>query len=80
MRGEIYKVDPLKESANKGQSFYRLYFKLESGAWAATDVVPAFRNFRRWKPILDQSVPIKVDGLTLKGPEKVDADSLVKLI
>lgn len=77
MKGKIIKIDQLKASRNRGQTFYRVYFKLKRAQgeffWAKTDIVPSFRNFKHWKPFLE--VGTILDGLRLKADQTVDADS-----
>lgn len=80
MKGYVTKIDPLKSSFNKHQSYIRVYLQLENGEWAATDVVPTFNNYRRWKPLLKQGNILT--GLEfVKGSfNKINADSPVKLV
>lgn len=82
MRGKITKIDTLKSSRNAGQAFLRVYFKVKRGVgdfiWAKTDIVPSFRNYARWKPLLE--VGNILDGLILKADNTVDADSRPELV
>ena len=78
MTGKIIKIDQLKQSRNQGQTFYRVYFEMISGDWTKTDIVPGFRNFKRWKNHL--KVGNVLSGLRLKGRDTVDADSYPKFV
>lgn len=83
MIGQIYKIDQLKQSRNKGEVFYRVYFNMKGAMddhyfWAKTDIVPNFRNYSRWKGLLE--VGNVITGLKMRRPEEVDADSSPKLL
>lgn len=91
MTGRISQIDEMKSSRNKGQAFLRVYFqmrnppKLEFGKeipksyfWAKTDLVPSFRNFKRWEDLL--KVGNVLDLLQMKTDDTVDADSFPKLL
>lgn len=80
MTGKIVKIDPIKMSRNNDVAFRRVYFELQDGSWAATDLVSTFRNYARWKPIVEAGVGTIIDGLRLKGKDKIDADSEVRVI
>jgi len=77
MIGKITKIDTLKSSRNKGEAFKRVYFKLKiregEFVWAKTDIVMSFRNYKNWKGLLLEGNIL--DGLKLKVPGTVDADS-----
>lgn len=82
MRGIITKIDPIKKSFNGQYTFQRIRFKLEDGKFAKTDLCPTFRNYRNWKPIIDQGVGTEIQGLRIKGGVRVktiDADSEVRI-
>jgi len=76
-KGTITKIHLPKYSRNGG-NFIRLEFKLEGGEWAKTDLVMAYRNFSRWKNLLE--VGADLDGLELKSKGEVNADSYPRLI
>ncbi|MDA2921674.1 hypothetical protein MYX07_00220 [Patescibacteria group bacterium AH-259-L07] len=81
MRGIITKIDQLKKSFNNDDTcFYRLYFKLESGSWAKTDAVPGFRNFARWKPVIEGGPGTALNDLVLLDENTVDADCYPEII
>lgn len=80
MKAELIKIHQQKNSYNNDVKFIRLNFKLEDGTFAMTDVVPTFRNFSMWKPIIAKGVGAKINGITLINPKKVNADSSVYLI
>ena len=76
--GEITKIDPLKKSNNDGEAYRRVYFKLENEKWAETDLVPTFRNWKRWKNLL--KVGNRIDGLVVMEGDRIDADSYPTLL
>jgi hypothetical protein len=81
MKAKIIKIDPLKESRTE-KSFRRIYFTLENGKWAKTDVVPSYRNYARWKPIInlyESGAEVFIDGVSLRQEAEVDADSYVSI-
>jgi len=77
MKGEIKKIDHIKKSRNPNEAFVRVYFKLENEGWAKTDLVPTFRNYAKWKPLL--KIGNYLSGLKMKDSETVDADSFPSL-
>ena len=77
MVGQITKIDPVKRSRNGGQ-FIRIYFRLSDGQWAKTDLVISYRNYNRWKYLI--KVGVDLEGLILKRPGEVDADSFPRVI
>lgn len=80
MKAEITKIDELKASAHYPVAFRRIYFKMEDGSWAVTDVVPSYRNYRYWKPVIEAGVGTTITNVRLKEKSKVDADSPVKIV
>jgi hypothetical protein len=83
MIGQIYKIDQLKQSRNRGEVFYRVYFNMKGAMeghkfWAKTDVVPSFRNYEKWKPLL--KVGNIITGLNMRRPDEINADSNPKLV
>lgn len=78
MRAYVTKVDPLKRSAS-GVEFIRVYFQMEDGKWAATDVCPAFRNFAWWRPVLRVGPGAVLGRVLLLREGKVNADSHVEV-
>lgn len=79
MTATVTKIDPPKISRYQ-DTFIRIYFKTEDYRWCQTDVVPTYRNFARWKLIIDSGVGTVVEGLVFKSKYKVDADSNVKIV
>lgn len=77
MIGEIIKILPFKKSRNEGV-YLRVEFKLKDGKWAKTDLVPGFRNYRRWKNLL--KIGNWLSNLHLKDSQTVDADSFPHLL
>lgn len=81
MKAKILNIDPLKESRAE-KSFRRIYFIMEDGTWAKTDIVPAYRNFKTWKPIIqmfEQGAEVFLDGVKFRSENEIDADSVVRL-
>ena len=81
MKAKITGVDPLKESRTE-KSFRRIYFLMEDGSWAKSDIVPAYYNFKIWKPIIllfESGASVFLDGIEMRKPQEVDADSLVRV-
>src|SRR3990167_9554317 len=80
MHGKIIKIDALKESRAE-KSFRRIYFLLEDGSWAKTDIVPVYRNYKNWKALIsmfDLGNIIFVDGLEFRNKGEIDADCPVR--
>jgi len=77
MKGSIIKILPKRFSRNGG-TFTRVNFKMEDGSFAQTDLVDSYRNVARWRNLL--RVGINLDGLLLKGKNKVNADSFPREI
>ena len=91
MKAKIIKIDPLKESRNKGNSYRRVYFQVKDfeidrekavvktvTKWAKTDLVPKFRNYKKWVPVL--KVGNILEGIRMKGESTVDADSNITVL
>jgi hypothetical protein len=81
MKAKIIGVDPLKESRAE-KSFRRVYFLMEDGKWAKSDIVPAYRNFKIWKPIIllfESGATVFLEGIEMRQPQEVDADSIVRV-
>jgi len=74
---EIIKILPLKMSRTEGV-YFRVEFKGDNGRWYKTDIVPGYRNFKRWERVL--KVGNRVFNLQLKDSMTVDADSQVMLL
>ncbi len=79
MKGKITKIDVTKKSHTG--DYKRIYFELENGKFAKTDLVSSFRNYARWKPFL--KVGVTLGNLIIKEVGKVttvNADSFPMLI
>lgn len=79
MKGEITKIHKLKSSQTEA-SFIRIEFKMEDGSWAKTDIVPIYRNYKRWKPIIKRGVGTVLKNLEFRTPNEIDADSFPLLV
>lgn len=81
MKAKITKIDHLKGSRTEA-AFRRVYFQLEDGSWAKTDVVPKYRNFKNWKfpiELFEKGEEVFLDGIQLRRKQEVDADSPIQL-
>jgi len=78
MIGEITKILPIRNSRNYGDLYIRVTFKLEGRGWAKTDLVPGFRNYKRWRKLL--KVGNILGNLKMKDEKTIDADSQPILI
>lgn len=78
MKAEITKIDILKKGV--AGNYMRVYFKLDNGGFAKTDLVTTFRNFPRWKPLLEIG-NIITDFKFRNGGKitTIDADSYPKI-
>lgn len=82
-KATVTKVHPLKMSRN-GNGFIRIEFELEDGRFAKTDVCPDYRNYPRWKRIIELGVgtslgllQIKKDGVKVI---EINADSFPEVL
>lgn len=60
----------------------RVYFTLEDGSWAKTDIVPSYRNYSYWKyplELFQKGEEVFIDGIQLRKKQEVDADSQIQL-
>lgn len=80
MEAIIRKIGNLKSSRNGNVYFRRISFILEDGSWAMTDLISSYRNYARWKPIIEAGIGTKIRGVFEKSKGKIDADSLVEII
>jgi len=88
LKAKITKIEQLKGSRNwDGSLYYRLKFlvKTENGGmvFAMTDIVPGYRNFPWWEPVIKAGPGTVIGGVYLKEgfkPCKVDADSQVFIV
>ncbi len=88
LKAKITKIEQLKGSRNwDGSLYYRLKFqvKTEDGrsVFAMSDIVPGYRNFPWWEPVIKAGPGTVIGGVYLKEnykPYKVDADSQVFII
>lgn len=87
MTGTIIKIHEPKIGF-KGITFIRIEFEMEDKSWAKTDVCPSYRNYSKWKPIIEAGVNTKVSGLrfninrktNVEKKNEVNADSDVKIL
>lgn len=80
MKAELIKIYPLKTSRDGQHAYQRIGLKLDNGDYAMTDLVSGFRNYARWKLIIEKGIGTMIDGVMLKSEGKVNADSVVSII
>lgn len=82
MTAKLKKMDTPKYSRNGKVCFQRLYFELEDGSWAATDLVPSYRNYKWWEPVIKSGIGTEIGGIFLKDGyrDKINADSQVYIV
>ena len=78
MTGEILEIHPPKLSRN-GNTYIRITFTLNNGKWAKTDVCPNFRNYKRWKPIIEAGKGTFIRGLIVRNDGEINADSFPEI-
>lgn len=78
MTGEILEIHPPKLSRN-GNTYIRITFNLSNGKWAKTDVCPNFRNYKRWKPIIEAGKGTFIRGLIVRNDGEINADSFPEI-
>jgi hypothetical protein len=67
----------IKRITEKGR-YRRVHFTAEDGTHCLTDLVPTFRNYQRWEPLLE--VGNKLTNLVLMDTGKIDGDSHPELV
>lgn len=80
---EIIRIDSIKKSRNPRQDFIRVHFRVFTGltkrtkrqkyTYAKMDLVPRFRNFRRWQGLLRKGNVL--DNLEMLNHQTINADS-----
>ena len=82
--GIVVKIDEPKVNSWQSGVFIRIYFKMGDGTWGQTDVVPTFRNYVYWKPIIESGPDTKVENLAYKTHSKlkgkIDADCKPRIV
>lgn len=78
MTGEVLEIHAPKLSRN-GNTFIRITFNLSNGKWAKTDVCPNYRNYKRWKPVIEAGKGTFIRGLIVRGDSEVNADSFPEI-
>jgi hypothetical protein len=69
-------LDPAVSSM--GNTYIRVILKSEDGKWIKTDLVPGYKNYERWKKVLQ--VQNKLYGIVMIDDVFVNADSRVQLL
>jgi hypothetical protein len=73
MKAIIYKILPPKQSIY-GQTYHRIEFTLADGSFAVTDIVEGYRNYNKWRAILDAPEGTEVKGLIKRKEGLINAD------
>jgi len=73
MTCEIIKIS--KQRSKFGGDVYLVCFKSLTGKSYISYIAPKFRNFARWKKVLDVGVILSGLKLSKKKPNLIDADS-----
>ena len=76
MRATITQILPRKWG--NGTDYYRVKFKGEDGEFYITDLCPAFRNWSRWKNLMETGN--EIGNLSIMHPGKINADSAPVLV
>lgn len=75
MKAEITGIVP-SISQRHGNMIYNIYFRDEAGNDYRSFVDPSYKNYSRWKPIIEgRQKGLWLAGLNLLAGNKVDADS-----
>jgi hypothetical protein len=80
LKAKITKIHEPKLSYNGDVAYIRINLQLEDGSFAQTDIVPKYRNYAWWQPVLKAGIGTWIGGVFLKQNGKVDADSRVEII
>jgi len=78
MTCEIIKIT--KQRSRYGGEVYLVCFKSLTGKSYISYIAPKFRNFSRWKKVLDVGVTLTGLKLSNKGKNLIDADSRFKIV
>ena len=78
MTGEVLQIHEPKISRN-GNTFIRITFTLANGEWAKTDVCPNYRNYKRWKPVIEAGKGTFIRGLIVRSNGEINADSFPEI-
>jgi len=78
MTAEIIKIT--KQRSRYGGELYLVCFKSLTGKSYISYLSPKFRNFSRWKKILDVGVVLSGLKLSSKGKSLIDADSRFSVV
>lgn len=80
MKAELIKIYAPKHSRDGVYTYQRLGIKLEDGKFAMTDLVKEYRNYARWRPVIESGVGTMIDGVMLLADKKINADSVIYII
>ena len=78
MTAQIIKIS--KQRSKYGGDVYLICFKSLTGKSYISYVSPKFRNFARWKKVLDVGVTLTGLKLSSKKPNLIDADSRFQIV
>ena len=88
MKAKILKIESKPSKYSRDLPFYYIFLKSDTGKSYRTCASPIYRNYPRWKGIVEhfnnaKQEEVWLGGLmtkTVKGEEIVDADSLVVIM
>jgi hypothetical protein len=80
MNAQLIGIGQPRLSRNGDVNYYRIKLVLDNGSFVMTDIVPAYRNWKYWKPVLVAGRGTWMKGIKMLYEGKVDADSRVKII
>lgn len=84
MKAKLKKMDHPRFSRNGDSFFQRIYFMLDDGRFAITDLVSSYRNFKWWEPVIKAGIGTTIGGVFLKDDHKgfarINADSQIFII
>jgi len=78
MDGKIIKIYPPRNYSN-GLIYQRIEFELEDGNYGFTNIVEGFKNYNKWKKILELGKGTFISKLRVIN-FMIDADSDIEII
>lgn len=78
MTAQIIKIT--KSKSRYGGDLFLVCFKSLTGKSYISYIAPKFRNFSRWKKVLDIGITLTGLKLSKKKPNLIDADSRFKVV
>lgn len=78
MTAQIIKIT--KSKSRYGGELFLVCFKSLTGKSYISYISPKFRNFARWKKVLDTGIVLSGLKLSTKKPNLIDADSRFQIV